>query len=138
MNREDYAVSLRNRGYNCAQAVICAFADQCDLSEEQLFAVSECFGSGLGCTEGTCGALTAACMLAGLTTSSRHLDHPDSKARTYMTERNVVHDFKQQAGALVCRDIKGLDTGKVLCECEECVRIAVRLAEQYLFAQEVE
>lgn len=38
MNREDYAVSLRNRGYNCAQAVICAFADQCDLSEEQLFA----------------------------------------------------------------------------------------------------
>ena len=61
MNREDYAVSLRNRGYNCAQAVICAFADQCDLSEEQLFAVSECFGSGLGCTEGTCGALTAAC-----------------------------------------------------------------------------
>ena len=55
-----------------------------------------------------------------------------------MTERNVIHDFKQQAGALVCRDIKGLDTGKVLCECEECVRIAVRLAEQYLFAQEVE
>ena len=134
MNREEYAVALRNRGYNCAQAVICAFADQCDLREEQLFAISECFGSGLGCTKGNCGALNGACMLAGLQTSTRHLHKPDSKGRTYMLERSIVQDFEKQAGALVCRDIKGLDTGRVLYECEECVRIAVRLVEQYVLS----
>lgn len=135
MNKEEYAVTLRNRGYNCAQAVICAFCEESDLSQEQMFAISECFGSGLGCTKGTCGALNGACMLAGLSACSRHLNHPDSKARTYMLERNIVQDFEKQAGALVCRDIKGLDTGNVLCECEECVRIGVRLAQKYVFAE---
>ena len=136
MKREEYAVSLRNRGYNCAQAVVCAFADQTDLSEEQLFAVSECFGSGLGCTKGNCGALNGACMLAGLSMCTRHLNRPDSKAHTYMMERSIVNDFEQQAGAITCRDIKGLDTGEVLCECEECVRIGVRLVEKYVFTGE--
>lgn len=136
MNREEYAVSLRNRGYNCAQAVVCAFTDRTDFTEEQLFAVPECFGSGLGCTEGTCGALNGVCMLSSLVTSTGHLEHPDSKAATYMAEQKLVSEFKQQVKALRCRDIKGIETGCVLCECEECVRIAVRLVEKYVYGKE--
>ena len=41
MNKEEYAVTLRNRGYNCAQAVVCAFCEESDLSQEQMFAISE-------------------------------------------------------------------------------------------------
>ena len=67
---------------------------------------------------------------------TRHLNRPDSKARTYMMERSIVNDFEQQAGAITCRDIKGLDTGEVLCECEECVRIGIRLVEKYVFTGE--
>ncbi|MGM9941136.1 MAG: C-GCAxxG-C-C family protein [Bulleidia sp.] len=132
MKREESAVEKRNRGYNCAQAVICAFADVLETDEKQLFAVSECFGSGLGCTKGTCGALNGACMVIGMLNSTKNLERPDSKAGTYMAERSIVNTFEQQAGALVCRDIKGIETGKVLCECEECVRIAARLVEQHL------
>ena len=31
-----------------------------------------------------------------------------------------------------CRELKGIDTGKVLCSCENCVRNAVRAAEEVL------
>lgn len=50
MKHEDIAVIKRNNGYNCAQAVLCAHAEELGMDEKQLFALSEGFGSGLGCT----------------------------------------------------------------------------------------
>ena len=38
----------------------------------------------------------------------------------------------EQAGAAVCRELKGIDTGRVLCEGEDCVRIGCRLVEKYV------
>lgn len=135
MSREEKAVALRNHGYNCAQAVVCAYCDLAGLDEQTAFAISEPFGSGMGCTRGNCGALVGALMLLGMVSSSRHLESPDSKGTTYARERPVVRDFVEQAGALCCRDLKGIETGKVLCECEMCVRIASRLVETYVFTQ---
>ena len=71
-------------------------------------------------------------MLLGLQTSSRNLEKPDSKGTTYVKERPLVKEFTEQVGALKCRDIKGVETGKMLCECEMCVRIASRLVDKYL------
>ena len=136
MNREEKAVMLRNKGYNCAQAVVCAYCDVFDISEDVAFAISEPFGSGLGCTKGNCGALVGACMLLGLKNSSRNLETPNSKGITYLQERPIVNDFIEQAGALKCREIKGIETGKVLCECEMCVRIASRLVDKYILKEE--
>ena len=35
-------------------------------------------------------------------------------------------------GATICRDLKGVATGKVLCSCENCVRNAVQAASEAL------
>ncbi len=133
MKREDQAVEKRNQGYNCAQAVICTYADKLNVPEELLFKLSEGFGSGLGCTLGTCGALNAACMIASYFSSTANLQKPNSKAKTYPLTRNLTKAFEQRAGALQCRIIKGLETGEMLCECEDCVRIACRLIDEQLF-----
>ena len=132
MKREDIAVNKRNSGYNCAQAVLCTYADIVGIEEKQLFALSEALGSGLGCTQGTCGALNAAEMVLSTLTSTSHLEHPDSKASTYPKARNLLKQFEEQVGGLKCREIKGIDTGVVLCECEDCVRIACRLIDQFI------
>ena len=42
------ALELHAKGYNCAQAVACAFSDQVDMDEDQLFKVMEGFGAGMG------------------------------------------------------------------------------------------
>ena len=132
MSREEKALKLRaEHGYNCAQAVICAYADRTDLSEKDLFRVSECFGSGLGCTLGTCGALNAACMMAGLMKSTANLERGDSKGKTYAVTRDMAKKFEATAGAVRCRDLKGLETGQVLYACEDCVRLGCRLIEKH-------
>ena len=65
MDRVTRAVENHKKGYNCAQAVLCAFSDITDLTEDQLFRLSEAFGGGMGGTKGVCGAVSAMVFLAG-------------------------------------------------------------------------
>ncbi|MCR5229892.1 MAG: C-GCAxxG-C-C family protein [Solobacterium sp.] len=132
MTKEETAVQKRNCGYNCAQAVACTYAEEFGMDEKTMFRVTEGLGTGLGTTRGTCGALNAACLLAGMKRSSANLEKPDSRAFTYQLTRKLVSEFENQAGAVRCMDIKGIGTGRVLCECEDCVRIACRLTEKYI------
>ena len=61
------------RGYNCAQVVLCSYADVLSIDEETLFQISEGFGAGMGGMMETCGAVTAMFMALGLKNSSgRH------------------------------------------------------------------
>ena len=102
---------------NCCQAALLALADQTGLSEEQIMQLGSGFGSGMGNMEGTCGALVGAGMAAGFKLRQ--------KSTTPYT-RQISENFRDRCGAILCKDLKGRDTGKVLCACDECVRNAVR------------
>ena len=39
--------------------------------------------------------------------------------------REILQKFSEKSGATICKELKGAGTGKVLCECPECVRNAV-------------
>ena len=116
----EYA-ARRKREMNCCQAVLVAFADRLGRSEDELIRLGSGFGSGMGTMEGTCGALVGAIMVSSLLS-------PDGEARG--NSRAIMSRFKDLCGATVCRDLKGIGTGKVLCSCEDCVRNAVRAAEE--------
>ena len=48
-----------------------------------------------------------------------------------LRDAKVLHEeFRQKCGATICKDLKGIETGKVLCECDDCVRNAVRILEE--------
>lgn len=135
MSKAEQAVALQSKGYNCAQSVACVFADDVGVSKEFLFKATEGFGAGAGTMEGICGALSAAVMIAGLKNSSGNLDKPDSKASTMNLSRKLMTEFKRDVGSLICREIKGVDTGKVLCACPDCVRNGVRLTEKIVLTE---
>ena len=40
--------------------------------------------------------------------------------------------FREMCGSAVCGELKGRDTGVVLCDCDDCVRNAVSILEQSL------
>lgn len=120
MRKQEIAVQLKHRGCNCCQAVLCAFADECGLPEEQLRQLGAGFGAGMGCMEATCGALVGAQMLLGLKKYS---------GKPVMTDaKRLYQAFEEKCGASICKDLKGKDTGIVLCECDDCVGIAAGLA----------
>lgn len=41
----------------------------------------------------------------------------------------LKHKGYNCAQAVLCKDLKGRDTGTVICECDDCVRNAVRISE---------
>lgn len=66
MSKEELAVSYKHSGCNCCQAVLMAFAEEMGLSEDMLKRLGVTFGSGMGGTEGDCGALVGAEMALGI------------------------------------------------------------------------
>lgn len=120
--RQDYAAKLK-REMNCCQAVVRAFADTVSLDEATLTSLAAGFGSGMGTMEGSCGALVGAVMVAGLRTSG---------SGTMALSRRILPRFRELCGATICRELKGVDTGKPLCSCEDCVRNAVLAAAEAL------
>lgn len=132
MTNQERAARLHGNGYNCCQAVLLTFCDELGVDPVTAFKIGEGFGLGMGGMENTCGALSGAIMLAGLKNSDGDLDHPKTKAGTYRISRELTEAFKEKTGALVCRDLKGIDTGKVLCSCPKCIDSAVQIIEEIL------
>ena len=116
------AVELK-AGCNCAQAVALAFADALPLDEATLMKLAAGYGAGMGCMEATCGALVGAVMAAGLMTDGQG---------TGRMARAALAGFQDRCGATICKDLKGIATGTVLCPCTECVRNAVLAAGEAL------
>jgi hypothetical protein len=112
------AVEYKRSGYNCCQAVakaLCYKTPQID--EETLTNIGAGFAGGMGCMEATCGALIGADIMLGLVTEGK---------RTVGLARILYQDFVASCGASACKDLKGRDSGVVLCPCDECVANAVK------------
>ncbi len=125
MTKKELAMHVHDRNYNCCQAVVCSFADQLGADLVTAFKAAEPFGLGMGDMSGRCGALTGALMVLGLAKSDGDLDAPKSKAANYKLAKQMKECFQEKTGAVICRDLKGVDTGVVLCSCPDCIRAGV-------------
>lgn len=115
--RAEKAADFKTSGAcNCCQAVAKAFADTVNVDEATLQKMSAGFAAGMGCMEATCGALVGANMILGLRTNGEG---------TVRQSRELLANFREKCGAVTCKDLKGVGTGKVLCECDDCCRNAV-------------
>lgn len=123
-------------GFNCAQAVACTYADLVGVEEETMFKITEGLGLGQGGMLGTCGAVAGACVLAGMKNSCGDLQNPNSKGSTYKLAKMITEGFQAQNCSVICRELKGVDTGKVLRSCPDCITDAAALAERILFSEE--
>lgn len=132
MTRQEKAVELHKNGFNCAQAVACVFAEELGVPEEMIFSACEGFGLGMGGMEATCGTVSGAVMAAGLKYSCGDTKNPTSKASTYKYTRAIVSEFKEKNSTLVCKELKGVETGQLLRSCPDCIRDAVEIAERVL------
>ena len=129
--RQKKAAQLHSSGYNCAQAVACTFCEDLGFDEETVFRLAEGFGLGMGGMQATCGAVSGAVMLAGMVYSRPEMEGR-SKSLTYKIGRDIPAKFLEKNGSLICRELKGVDTGRVLRSCPGCIDDAVEIAEEVL------
>lgn len=134
-SRIEQAHARHKAGYNCAQAVACTYADLFGMDEQTAFRATEGFGLGMGGMEGTCGALTGACFLAGLANSDGDLGQPGTKGSTYKISREILDRFHEMNGSTTCRELKGIGSEHgPLRACPGCVEDACRIVEETLLA----
>ena len=117
--------------YNCAQAVACAFASDFGYDEAEVFAMMEAFGFGMG-TMSVCGAVSAMTAVIGMKESCAEPGNSSTKKKSYAISKAMHKAFAEKNGSVICREIKGVDTKKVLRSCDGCIMDAAEIIEQYL------
>ena len=129
MNRAEKAIENHTQGYNCAQAVLCAFHDKTEFTEDQLFRLSEAFGGGMGGTQGVCGAVSAMVFLAGLQESAGLDALPETNKKiSYSFAAELMSEFEKMNQTTTCSRLKG----ESIRSCDGCIEDAVKILEAKL------
>lgn len=118
------AEKKRCNSHNCAQAILHTYADVAGISEEAAMNIAGAFGGGMGCMEGTCGALVGAGLVLGLANKD--------KVKSMKQMRQVMTRFQERNGATQCKLLKGVGTKVMLRECPDCVADAAEFLEEEL------
>lgn len=124
MNKQDYAIELKKNRMNCAQAVLCAYAEELQMPEDVLKRMGAAFGGGMGNMKGNCGALCGAEAVLGM---MKYDGKPLGKEAAAL-----YTSFQEKCGSTICKELKGVETGTMLCSCNDCVRNAVAALEELL------
>ncbi len=125
MSRIDDAMNYKNMGYNCTQSVLKAYSDLTGVDYEVLGKIGSGFGIGMGNLEATCGSIIGANIILGLLNN-------DPRKRTMTMSAKMLNRFKENAGHTQCKVLKGIETGKLLCPCIDCVKYASMALEETL------
>ncbi len=92
-------------GYNCAQAVFCAFAEDVGLDLDTAARLSSSFGGGLGRLREVCGALAGAELALGMPRGYSDVSDPALKSAHYARVRALAEAFQEQNGSYYCREL---------------------------------
>ena len=109
MTRRETAIARFTAGCNCAEAVVAAFSDLLPVDEKTALMLASPFGGGLGRQREVCGAVFGMCLVAGLLYGRSDVTDPAEKARIYALTRQLCDAFREKNGAIVCRDLLGLE-----------------------------
>lgn len=108
MENVNRAVERFKKGFNCSQAVLGTYSEQCGLDCETAFRVATGFGGGMRMGE-TCGAVTGALMVLGLKFGNRTAEDQESKAKTYKKIEDYINRFKDRNGSVLCKTLLDCD-----------------------------
>jgi C_GCAxxG_C_C family probable redox protein len=133
--RVQKALECHKDGCNCSQAVLCAYADLFGMDHDTAYRIAEPFGRGIGDRSGICGAISGALMVAGLAFSEGS-QVKGNKNETYDIAAKIVSAFREKNGAVICRELKGMDDGKPLRSCMGCIEDAAVIIGEILNEQE--
>jgi C_GCAxxG_C_C family probable redox protein len=140
---EDAATCFQG-GFNCAQAVLSAFAVELGLERELALRVAGGFGGGMGRLGEVCGAVTGAIMVLGLKYGKVRTEDDAAREEAYQRVQEFAQQFRARHGALRCRDLLGCDLstpegrreahdrGITATLCPQLVRDAAEIAEGLL------
>jgi C_GCAxxG_C_C family probable redox protein len=145
MNKEEQAAELFSSGLNCAQSILTAFGEPFGLTREMAKILGRPLGGGMGRTGRTCGAITAAVLILGLTNNDPNEE--EARKAIYPKIQEFLKRFEAIHNSCECKDLLGADMStaegrkkiqeeKLVSQlCPGFVKDAARLLEQSLLSK---
>ncbi|QYZ79468.1 C_GCAxxG_C_C family protein [Methanofollis formosanus] len=143
-DRSERAAASFTGGLNCAQAVAGAFAEECRADEATVRKMACGFGGGLAHTDRTCGAVSGAVLVLGLTRGTAIPGDAEGKEACYVLVREFLRRFAGRHGSTECTALIGYnlsdpealaaakEAGAFAARCTGYVRDAVEIVEEVL------
>jgi C_GCAxxG_C_C family probable redox protein len=129
---------------NCAQAVLSSFCEEFGLARQLALKLAQGFGGGMARHGRTCGAVTGAYMVLGLSRKNATENPRESLEKTYALISEFNRRFGELHGSVICRELIGHDlsapeglaqareSGIFTVKCPEFVSDAVKIVEDLL------
>ena len=105
MDHAEEAKRLFLQGYNCAQAVFCAFCDETGLDIDAAAKLSSSFGGGMGRLREVCGTVSGALMALGALRGYADPKDPEAKKAHYRLVQEYARRFREKNETIVCREL---------------------------------
>ena len=141
--KSEYAIAQFHNGFNCAQSVLSAFANELNMGEEQLLKIACGFGAGMGRNEEVCGAVSGGIMVIGLKYGKSVCEDNGAMDKTYQLTRSLMKRMREKHGTYLCKvllngcDLKTEQGQKEFREkdmktniCIPCIRSAIDFLEK--------
>lgn len=105
MTHEEKARELFERGYNCAQSVAGAFAEDMGMDIDTAARLSSSFGGGLGRLREVCGCVSGMALAAGAMYGYSDPKAVEEKAELYALIQEMAGKFREENGSIICREL---------------------------------
>lgn len=128
IDRKNKAIELHKNRYTCSQAVACAFCDLVNVDEVTMKDMVRRYSGG---AYNVCGAIMGAYVIINYLNGDVNLDNPAEPIKEniellYELEKR----FKDKNTSVLCKELKGINSGTILRPCRGCVEDAAEILEE--------
>ena len=128
IDRKNKAIELHKNRYTCSQAVACAFCDLVNVDEVTMKDMVRRYSGG---AYKVCGAIMGAYVIINYLNGDVNLDNPAEPIKEniellYELEKR----FKDKNTSVLCKELKGINSGTILRSCRGCVEDAAEILEE--------
>ncbi len=109
MTRPDEALSLYHSNFNCCQSILGAFGPYLGLEKSTALKLGAGFSGGMAFHGKTCGAVTGACLILGLSKGSDDPRNDLAEQLTYIDVKEFLKEFGEKFGSTRCRKLLNTD-----------------------------
>ena len=128
------AGELFGSGYNCAQSVAGAFAEDFGASIDMVANIASSFGGGIAGRREMCGAVSGMLIALGLAKGDYDKSSPEAKQEHYALCRKAMEMFEEKLGTLICS--KRLEMNKMgennVYTCREVCEVAADVVAEII------
>ena len=144
MNKPEYALSLFNNGYSCAQSILVAFAQEAGINNEIAFRIAAGLGGGIGRTQNICGAINAGAIVIGMKLGRFKPNNSEAKDDVAQIVGKFVSECRDELGSTQCFELVKVDlnnpeqkkqaaeSGHLSTVCNNAVFKSASILERYL------